>query len=144
MNAAYGSSGSFVLRARSKYIGHNTYTGRRRNFHSKPTPIHVPVHKSDSNYSYSIIHFSCLPQAVSKEPINNLSQIVSYVYMVIDPVINGFSPNKVKSHFHICDNSIVPFGIRGLFLWFSNTSHVDSLDRFRKSVIDKVKTDVFI
>ena len=32
MNAAYGSSGSFGSRVRSKYIGHNTYTGRRSNF----------------------------------------------------------------------------------------------------------------
>ena len=26
-------------------------------------------------------------------------------------------------------------------LWFSNTSHVDSLDRFIRTVVDKVKTD---
>ena len=29
MNDAYGSSGSFGSKVRSKYIGHNTYTGRR-------------------------------------------------------------------------------------------------------------------
>ena len=28
---AYGSSGSFGSRVRSKYIGHNTYTGKRIN-----------------------------------------------------------------------------------------------------------------
>ena len=31
-----------------------------------------------------------------------------------------------------------------LFLWFSNTSHTDSLDRFRKSVVEKVKLDINI
>ena len=58
--------------------------------------------------------------------------------MMIDTVINGFSLNKVRSHFHICDFSIVTFGIRGLCLGFSNTYHVDGLDRIRKSVVDKV------
>ena len=41
--SACGSSGSFGSRVRSKYIGHNTYTGRRINFCSKTTPIHGPV-----------------------------------------------------------------------------------------------------
>ena len=58
---------------------------------------------------------------------------------MIDPVINVFSPNKVKGSFHIYDKSIVTFGIRGLCLEISNTSHVDILDRFIKSVVDKVK-----
>ena len=39
MNDAYGSSGSFGSRVSSKYIGNNTYTGRRSNLYSKPTPI---------------------------------------------------------------------------------------------------------
>ena len=52
LTAAYGSSGSFGSIIRSKYIGHTTYTGIRRNLRSKSTPIHGPVHKSDSNYSY--------------------------------------------------------------------------------------------
>ena len=52
MSSAYGSSGSFGSRVSSKYIGHNTYTGKRSNFCSKPTPIHGPVHKYDLNYSY--------------------------------------------------------------------------------------------
>ena len=67
MSSAYGLSGSFKSRTRSKSIGHNTYTGRRNNFRSKPTPIHGPVHKSDLNYSYSRSHFSRLPQAVAKK-----------------------------------------------------------------------------
>ena len=33
MTAEYGSPGSFGSRVRSKYIGHNTYTDRRSNFH---------------------------------------------------------------------------------------------------------------
>ena len=65
LNPAYSSSGSFGSRVRSKYIGHNTYTGRRSNFHSKPTPIPVPVHKSDFNYVYLKSHFSRIPQAVT-------------------------------------------------------------------------------
>ena len=66
MNSAYGLSGSFGSRVRYKYIEHNTYTGRRSNFCSKPTPIYGPVHKSDLNYSYSRSHFSRLPQEVDK------------------------------------------------------------------------------
>ena len=61
--------------------------------------------------------------------------------MKIDPVINGFSINEVKVHLHICDHSIVTFGIRVLCLGFSNTSNVDNLYRFRTSVADKVKID---
>ena len=36
---------------------------------------------------------------------------------------------------------MVTFGIREKCIGFSNTYHVDSLDRFRVSVVDKVKTD---
>ena len=64
--------------------------------------------------------------------------------MMIDPVINGFSPNEVKIHFHICDHSIIAFGIRGLCLGFPNTSYVDDVDRFRKTVVDEVKFDINI
>ena len=47
-NAEFCSSGSFGSRVRSKCIGHNIYTGRSINLRSKPkpTPIHVPYHKS--------------------------------------------------------------------------------------------------
>ena len=45
MTSAYGSSGSFGSIRTSKYIGHNKYTGRRCNLHSKPTPINRPFHK---------------------------------------------------------------------------------------------------
>ena len=72
------------------------------------------------------------------------SQEVSHASKIIDLVINGFSPKDVSINLHICDHSIVKFGIRGKCLGFSNTSHVDSLDRFRISVSDKVKTDVLI
>ena len=44
--SAYGSSGLFGSRVRSKSIGHSTYTGRGINFRSKPTSIYGPVHKS--------------------------------------------------------------------------------------------------
>ena len=93
MISAYGSSGLFGSRVRSKYIVHNTYTYRRSNFRSKPTPTHVPVQKSDLNYSYSRSHFSRLTQAVAKIIIYRFSQKVSYASKIIDPVINGFSPN---------------------------------------------------
>ena len=62
----------------------------------------------------------------------------------IDPVINGFSPNDVSSHLHICDHSTVTFGTREKYIELSKTSHVDSLDTFRRSVVDKVKTDICI
>ena len=66
MTAEYFSSGSYVSIVRTKFIEHNTYTGRRSHFHSKPIPICGPVQKSDLNYSYSISHFSQLPPAVAK------------------------------------------------------------------------------
>ena len=94
------------------------------------------------NYSYSRIHFGQLPQAVAKNLINILSQKVHYDSMMINQVIKRFSPNEVKSHFHICDHSIITFCRRLLCLGFSNTSWVDILYRFIKSVVDKVKTDV--
>ena len=57
---------------------------------------------------------------------------------MIDPVLNVFMPNEVKIHFRICDNSFVTFVIIGLCLVFSNTSHVDSLDKVKTSVVNKV------
>ena len=113
MNAAYGSSVSFGSIVRLKSIENNTCTVRRSNLRSKPTPIHGQVHTYDLNYSFSRSHFSLLPQAFSKYLINILSLKVSYAFMIIDPVINGFSTNSVKSDFHIFDHSIVTFGIRG-------------------------------
>ena len=67
ITSAYGSSGSFWSRVRSKSIGHKIHTGRRSNLRSKPTTIHGPVHISDFNYSYSRNHFSGSPQEVSKK-----------------------------------------------------------------------------
>ena len=104
MTAAYGSSGSFGSIVSSKSIGHNTYTGIISNLHSKATPINVPVHKSDLDYSYSIIRSSKFPQAAAKKLICHLYQKVSYAYKIIYPVINIFSPNYVSSRFHICDH----------------------------------------
>ena len=118
MTAVYGSSGSFGSRVRSKYIEHNTYTGRRSNLHSKPTPVHGQGYKSNLNYSYSRSHFIQLPQAVAKKLIYHLSQEVSYASNIIDPVINGFSPHAKRGHLHICYHSIVTFGIRRWCLGF--------------------------
>ena len=73
-----------------------------------------------------------------------MSQKVSYASNIIDIVINLFIPNEVTIHLQICEHSIVTYGIRGLCIGFSDTSHVDSLDRFIKSVVDKVKIDVCI
>ena len=56
--------------------------------------------------------------------------------MVIGPVIIGFSPNEEISHLQIFDHSIIHFGKFYFCLRFSNTSQVDSLDRFRKVVIE--------
>ena len=88
------------------------------------------------NYSYLRSHFSRLTQAVAKEISSCLSHEVSYSSMKNNAVINGFSPNDVRFHLDICDHSIVDFGIRGLCLGFSNTSHVDSIYIFIKSVVD--------
>ena len=111
ITAAYGSAGSFVSMVRSKYIKHNTYTYIRSNFRSKPTPIHVPVHKYDLNYSYSRSHFVKLPQEVSKKIIYRLSHKASYASKIIYPVVDGFSPNEVRINLPVCDYSIVTFGI---------------------------------
>ena len=144
MTALYGSSGSFGSIVRFKSIVNSIFTVIRSTFCSKKIPIHGPVHKSDFNYSYLRIHFSWLPQAVAKKRIYCLSQKFSYASKIIDPVINGFSPNEVRSHLHICNYSIVTFGIRVLCLESSNTSRVNSLDGFRASVVGKVKTDLCI
>ena len=72
----------------------------------------------------------------------SLSNRVSYVSMMIDTFINEFSPNQVKIHLHFCEHSIFNFVMRECYLGFSNTSHVDGLDRFRKSDVDKVKFDI--
>ena len=64
--------------------------------------------------------------------------------MMIDLIINVFSTNEVRIHLHISDHLIRTFGKIELCLGFSNTSCVDSLDRFRKSVVDKVKLDISI
>ena len=107
MNAAYGSSGSFLPRVYSKYIEHNTYTVRRLNLRSNTTRIHGPVHKYDLNCSYSKSQFCWLSQQVAKELTNRFSQKVSYAYMEIDSVIDEFGINEVKSNLHICDCSIL-------------------------------------
>ena len=66
--------------------------------------MHGPVHKSELNFSYSRKHFNQLPQEFCKGLINNMSHKVSYGSMIIDTVINGFSPNKLRSHLQICDH----------------------------------------
>ena len=63
--------------------------------------------------------------------------------MIIYQFINGCSTNEVKIYFHICDHSIIKFGGK-FYLGFLNTSNVDSLDRFRKTLVDKVKPDISI
>ena len=118
MNGAYGLSQSFVSRIKSKYIGHNTYAGRRSNFRSKPKPIDVPLNKSDFKYSYLRSRSNWLPKVFSQDLINCSSLKLSYAYMKIDPVINGFSTNEIEIDLRICDNSIVTLGIRGFCLGF--------------------------
>ena len=132
ITASYGSSGSFVSRARYKSIGNKTYTGIRSNFHSKPAPINGPVHKSNLNYSYSRSHFSWLPQAVAKILFFTCLRNVSYNFKLVDPVINEFIPHDVRSHLQIFYYSIITFGIRGLCLGFPETSYVNRLRRFGK------------
>ena len=79
-----------------------------------------------------------------KKSIYRFNNKVRYASKTIDPVINGFIPNEVRRNLHICDHSIVTFCIRGFCLGFSSTYRVDSLDGFRKSVVDKVKRDICI
>ena len=63
---------------------------------------------------------------------------------MIDTVTNGFSPSLVIIHLYIFDHSIIAHEKIVSGFGFSNTSHVDSLDRFRKSVIYKVKIEIII
>ena len=144
MISTYGSSGLFGSRVSSKSIGHKTYTGRRMYFLPKPTPIHGLVHKYDFNYSCSRSHFSRLPQVAARKIIYRLSQKVSNAYKIIDPVINRFITNDESSSLHICDHSIVKFGMREKIIGLSKNSRVDSLDRFRILVVDKFKSDICI
>ena len=85
-----------------------------------------------------------LPKSVAKKLIYRLSHKFSNASKIIDPVINAFIPKCESIHLHILDQSIVIFGIRETFIEFSNTYHVDSLDRFRISVVYKVKSDICI
>ena len=55
MNATFGSAGSFGSRSRSKCIVHNTYTCRRSNFRSKPTPIYGPFHKYELDFYTQVV-----------------------------------------------------------------------------------------
>ena len=61
---------------------------------------------------------------------------------MIGPDIIVFSPNEVRSHFQICDHSIMTFRKTGLCLGFSNTFHVYSLERFGGLFVKKVKLDI--
>ena len=106
--------------------------------------MHGLVHKSDFNYSYSRSSFSRLPQAVSNKLICRFSQKFSRASKITDPVIIGFSPNDESIHLNICDHSIIIFGIGENNLRCSNTSHVDSLYRFRRIFFDKVKRYICI
>ena len=72
--------------------------------------MHGPVNKYELNLLYYISNFSRLSQAVYRGLINRLSHKVSYASMTIDPVMNEFSPNEVRSHLQIFDHSIINFG----------------------------------
>ena len=98
INYKFSSPGSFGSRFRQTYIDPNTYKGKRRNFHLKLTHIHGPVNKSELIISYSRIHFSWLSLAVYKRLISRLSQKVSYYFMNIDPIVDGFGPNELSIH----------------------------------------------
>ena len=73
-----------------------------------------------------------------------MSRKTSNASNITDPVINWFSSSYVSSNLHICDHSIVTFGIIVKCVGFSNASCVDCLHRFRISVLDKVKRERFI
>ena len=89
-NASFGSSGTFGSNFRSTCIDHNTYTGRSKNLHSKPTLIHGRVHKSGFNCLYTRIHFIFLPHSVSKRLINSLSQILALFILLFLTTTNSF------------------------------------------------------
>ena len=43
---------------------------------------------------------------------------------------------------NICYHSIVIFGMKEKHLGLSNSSYIESLERFRVTVVDNVKTDI--
>ena len=59
-------------------------------------------------------------------------------------VINGFSPNEVKIHLQICDDSMITFVIRGYCLGSLSSYYTDGLYRFRTTIVVKVKFDISI
>ena len=136
MNTAFDSSLSFGSRVRSKLIGNNKYTGRRTNFHSKPTQIHWATHIPELKISYSRKHFILLPQAVSTIHINHLLQKFSCSSVIIDLVMNGFTNNEVRSDHHVWDKSIITFVKEIICLEFPNAFNVKSLERLSKSVVE--------
>ena len=58
--------------------------------------------------------------------------------MMIDPVIAGFITNEGRSHLHIFDQSIITFGKIGFCSGFSSTSYVETVNRFRKVVLENI------
>ena len=106
---------------------------------SKTTPIHVPVQNQIWIIHTQEVTLVCYYKQLLKI-IYCLSHKIIYASKIIYLYINGFSQNSESSHLHICDHSIVTLGIREKCLGLSNTSHVDSLDRFIITFADKVNT----
>ena len=52
MNYTFGSSRYFGSIVRLECIDHNKYTGRIISMCSKTTPNHIPVQKTEINFSY--------------------------------------------------------------------------------------------
>ena len=59
--------------------------------------------------------------------------------MMIDPVTNGFGSDKVRIHLQIFCHQIINFSKILFCIRFSNTSCVESLETFRKLVVENVK-----
>ena len=55
---------------------------------------------------------------------------------MFDPVINEFIPNLVRINLYFYYRSIITLGNNRFLFGIVNTSRVDSLERFRKGVVE--------
>ena len=76
--------------------------------------------------------------------MSSFSYKVNYYSKIVDTVIDRFSTYDESRHLNIYDHSINTFGIGEKCMGFSNTYHVDSSERFIRSIVDKVNSDIYI
>ena len=82
-----GELGSYGSRFREICMGHNNYTGHRRENRKKNTPIQGPVLKNDKILYFKRYPFNAITQILAEEIINSLTIKASCDPILIDPAI---------------------------------------------------------